>query len=281
MQARKNAEAVELAVRLDRLQQQAGSSMVTTNTLASMDEDDDSALKRFNIILKVWATSCLERPDVSCYRVVELHLLLAVAECITMSIPGLRVLCLAVRAALKAASWHSRGVPNCSPWPYNETPPRVFCILLTTIAVQADATGALEAVKAAIGSLPQDRVQPRFLLAAASDITKSDVDLAFASDGIIVGFNIDPSEAVLAAAKQYGEHVLRLVHHVAAPLLQIFEAPNPWWQDCMYCIADGQQHQPELTHYSGPRPLERHQCIQCPPGMNILTQLLDTNHSFV
>ncbi|CAL5226196.1 g9032 [Coccomyxa viridis] len=119
-EARKNAEAVELAVRLDRLQQQAGSSMVTTNTLASMDEDDDSALKRFNIILK------------------------------------------------------------------------------------ADATGALEAVKAAIGSLPQDRVQPRFLLAAASDITKSDVDLAFASQGIIVGFNIDPSEAVLAAAKQYG-----------------------------------------------------------------------------
>lgn len=69
---------------------------------------------------------------------------------------------------------------------------------------QADATGALEAVKAAIGSLPQDRVLPRFLLTAASDITKSDVDLAFASGGIILGFNIEPSEAVLAAAKQYG-----------------------------------------------------------------------------
>lgn len=41
-------------MRLDRLQAQAGSSMVTTNTLASMDEDEnDSALKRFNIILKV------------------------------------------------------------------------------------------------------------------------------------------------------------------------------------------------------------------------------------
>ena len=71
--------------------------------------------------------------------------------------------------------------------------------------MQADATGALEAVKAAIGALPRDRVQPRFLLAAASDITRSDVDLAFASDGIILGFNIEPSEAVLAAAKQYGE----------------------------------------------------------------------------
>ena len=48
-------------------------------------------------------------------------------------------------------------------------------------------------------------MQPRFLLAAASDITRSDVDLAFASDGIILGFNIEPSEAALAHAKQYGE----------------------------------------------------------------------------
>ena len=54
LQARKAAEAVELAMRLDRLDAQAGSSMVTTNTLASMDEDEnDTALKRFNIILKV------------------------------------------------------------------------------------------------------------------------------------------------------------------------------------------------------------------------------------
>ena len=75
----------------------------------------------------------------------------------------------------------------------------------TSSGPQADATGALEAVKAAINALPQDRVQPRFLLAAASDITRSDVDLAFASDGIILGFNIEPSEAALAHAKQYGE----------------------------------------------------------------------------
>ena len=69
---------------------------------------------------------------------------------------------------------------------------------------QADATGALEAVKAAVGALPQDRVAPRFLLAAASDITPSDVDLAFASEAIILGFNQEPGEAVLAAAKQFG-----------------------------------------------------------------------------
>ncbi len=58
LQARKQAEAIEIGMRMDRLAQQAGESMVTTNTLASMDEDDDSALKRFNLILKVGPTPC-------------------------------------------------------------------------------------------------------------------------------------------------------------------------------------------------------------------------------
>jgi hypothetical protein len=53
LQARKQAEAIEVSARMDRLQAQAGGSMVTTNTLASMDEDDETALKRLNLILKV------------------------------------------------------------------------------------------------------------------------------------------------------------------------------------------------------------------------------------
>lgn len=85
--------------------------------------------------------------------------------------------------------------------------------------MQTDATGALEAVKAAVGVLPQDRVQPRFLLAAASEITTSDVDLAFASGALILGFNIEPSEAVSAAAKQYGAHPCRLHLHFRHPPL--------------------------------------------------------------
>ena len=55
-----------------------------------------------------------------------------------------------------------------------------------------------------MSALPQDRVALRFLLAAASDITASDVDLAFASEGIILGFNQEPSDAVQAHAKQLG-----------------------------------------------------------------------------
>ena len=53
VQARKQAEAIEIGMRMDRLAQQMGDSMVTTNTLASMDEDDETALKRLNLILKV------------------------------------------------------------------------------------------------------------------------------------------------------------------------------------------------------------------------------------
>ena len=63
----------------------------------------------------------------------------------------------------------------------------------------------MEAVKAALASLPQDSVVLRYLLAAANDITGSDVDLASASGAIVLGFNVEPAEAVIADAKNRGE----------------------------------------------------------------------------
>ena len=62
----------------------------------------------------------------------------------------------------------------------------------------------MEAVKAALASLPQDSVVLRYLLAAANDITSSDVDLAAASGAIVLGFNVEPAEAVVADAKNRG-----------------------------------------------------------------------------
>ena len=62
----------------------------------------------------------------------------------------------------------------------------------------------MEAVKAALASLPQDSVVLRYLLAAANDITSSDVDLAAASGAIVLGFNVEPGEAVIADAKNRG-----------------------------------------------------------------------------
>ena len=70
--------------------------------------------------------------------------------------------------------------------------------------MQADAFGSLEAVKAALNNLPQGSVVLRYLLALPNEITVSDVDLAAASHGLILGFNVEPSEAVQTAAKHQG-----------------------------------------------------------------------------
>ena len=72
------------------------------------------------------------------------------------------------------------------------------------VILKADASGSCEAVKAALSALPQESVVLRYLLAAPGDITVSDVDLAIASGGTILGFNCAPSEAVAAAAKRAG-----------------------------------------------------------------------------
>jgi hypothetical protein len=51
----------------------------------------------------------------------------------------------------------------------------------------------------------QDVVMLRYLLTAAGDISMSDIDLAAASGGMVLGFNLEPDEAVLAHAKRLGE----------------------------------------------------------------------------
>ncbi|GAB4815305.1 hypothetical protein N2152v2_002351 [Parachlorella kessleri] len=76
------------------------------------------------------------------------------------------------------------------------------------IILKADASGACEAVKSALGQLPQDSVMLRYLLAAPGEITMTDLDLAVASQAMVLGFNVHPSEAVQSAAKQRGIKLL-------------------------------------------------------------------------
>jgi translation initiation factor IF-2 len=70
------------------------------------------------------------------------------------------------------------------------------------IILKADASGSVEAVKSALSGLPQDSVMLRYLMAAPGEVTISDIDLAVASGGMVLGFGVNPSEAVLAAAKR-------------------------------------------------------------------------------
>jgi len=59
----------------------------------------------------------------------------------------------------------------------------------------------MEAVKSALSALPQDRVILRFLYAAPGEVNESDIDLAAASNGIVLAFGAAMSDKVTERAK--------------------------------------------------------------------------------
>ena len=75
------------------------------------------------------------------------------------------------------------------------------------LVLKGDATGSIEALKAALLNLPQSTIQLRFLLAAVGAVTKSDIELAATSDATLIAFNIGVSSDAEAAAKQSGVEV--------------------------------------------------------------------------
>ncbi|CAI7770635.1 unnamed protein product [Closterium sp. NIES-53] len=67
--------------------------------------------------------------------------------------------------------------------------------------------GAVEAIREALAALPQDTVSLRFLLQAAGDVALSDIDLAIASEAVVLAFNVSMPPAVEAAAEEKGVEV--------------------------------------------------------------------------
>ena len=70
------------------------------------------------------------------------------------------------------------------------------------IVVKADVQGSAEAVKQSLEKISNDEVRVRVIHAGVGAISKSDVDLADASNAIIIGFNVRPNELAQAAAKR-------------------------------------------------------------------------------
>ncbi|MGI8595366.1 MAG: translation initiation factor IF-2 [Solirubrobacteraceae bacterium] len=60
------------------------------------------------------------------------------------------------------------------------------------LVLKADVSGSLEAVQDEIARLPQDEVSVNVIHRGVGGITESDVMLAAASDGVILGFNVRP-----------------------------------------------------------------------------------------
>lgn len=72
------------------------------------------------------------------------------------------------------------------------------------IVLKADAQGSVESINEALRKLTSSQVQAKVIHSAVGDITESDVMMAAASEGIVLGFHVDASPAVFRTAEREG-----------------------------------------------------------------------------
>jgi translation initiation factor IF-2 len=75
------------------------------------------------------------------------------------------------------------------------------------LILKADVQGSVEALLQSLEQLPQNEVQVRVLLSAPGEITETDVDLAAASNAVIIGFNTTFAPGARQAADRLGVDV--------------------------------------------------------------------------
>ena len=82
------------------------------------------------------------------------------------------------------------------------------------IVVKADVQGSAEAVKQSLEKISNDEVRVRVIHAGVGAISKSDVDLADASNAIIIGFNVRPDNVAKeeAAATNVEMRMYRVIY---------------------------------------------------------------------
>ncbi len=71
-----------------------------------------------------------------------------------------------------------------------------------SVIVKADVQGSAEAVKQSIEKLSTDNVKVRVIHGAVGAITETDVSLAYASNAIIIGFNVRPDNNAITIAER-------------------------------------------------------------------------------
>ncbi|MDE6383376.1 MAG: translation initiation factor IF-2 [Paramuribaculum sp.] len=75
------------------------------------------------------------------------------------------------------------------------------------IIVKGDVDGSIEALSDSLIKLSTEEIQINVLHKAVGEISESDVTLAAASDAIIIGFQVRPSQAARRAAEQEGVQI--------------------------------------------------------------------------
>ncbi|MEW5861513.1 MAG: translation initiation factor IF-2, partial [Cyanobacteriota bacterium] len=75
------------------------------------------------------------------------------------------------------------------------------------LILKADVQGSVEAIVGSLKQLPQNEVQLGLLLSAPGEITETDIDLAAASNAVIIGFNTTLATGARQAADAAGVDV--------------------------------------------------------------------------
>ncbi|MEM1211352.1 MAG: translation initiation factor IF-2 [Planctomycetota bacterium] len=72
------------------------------------------------------------------------------------------------------------------------------------VVLKADVQGSIETLKQSLAEIGNNEVAVKVLHGAVGAITESDIDLADASDGVIIGFHVTATSAVREIAEQRG-----------------------------------------------------------------------------
>jgi translation initiation factor IF-2 len=93
------------------------------------------------------------------------------------------------------------------------------------LILRADVRGSIEAIRKELTKLEHPEVQIKVLQATVGGITEADVELANASDAVIIGFSVVPDEGARVLAEQYGVQVRRydIIYQVTEDLKAALE----------------------------------------------------------
>lgn len=88
--------------------------------------------------------------------------------------------------------------------------------------IKADVQGSAEAVKASLEKIDVEGVRVNVIRSTAGTITESDIDLANASNAIVIGFNVRPSANVRKKAEEVKVEIR--LHNIIYKVLEEMEA---------------------------------------------------------
>ena len=93
------------------------------------------------------------------------------------------------------------------------------------VILRADVRGSIEAIRKEFTKLEHPEVQLKVLQAAVGGVTEADVELANASEGVILGFNVVADEGARALAEQYGVQIRRydIIYQITEDLKSALE----------------------------------------------------------